>query len=163
MNPVSRPARRGLPHIRQWYGKMLYVIAVIAIWYLGAGLVQSDEPRGILRAVLLLVLVLLGARLFRSPEEPDDAARPRWRMTGRPLAGWVLGTVAGLGAIWLFVAAIGTELAPASAHVASSTQNLAVFVALAIALAALAVLYLTSSVRLRSLAKVEPAKTPAQD
>jgi uncharacterized membrane protein YfcA len=134
--------------LRQWYAKLLYVIVGVAIYYLGGALAPTDNSRGILRAFLVVVLVLLATRVFRSKSEPDNAPRPLWRMTGRPLAGWVLGVLLGLTALGFVIAGLGIELTPA-AHSARGGEP--VIVVIAVLFAALAVLYLTSSIRLRSI------------
>jgi uncharacterized membrane protein YfcA len=147
-----------IPRLRLWYAKMLYVIAAIIIYYLGGGLAPTDNSRGILRSALLLVLVLLAARLFRTAAEPD-APRPLWRMTGRPTAGFVLGIVLAIFAIGFIGIAsqVGT-----SAAFASLRSQQASTVAATVVFIALAVLYITSSIRLVGIARearVEAARS----
>ena len=148
MTTEPRPPRRGLIVLRQWYAKLLYVIVGVAIYYLGGALAPTDNSRGVLRAFLVVVLVLLATRVFRSKSEPDNSPRPLWRMTGRPLAGWVLGVLLGLTAFGFVIAGLGIELTPAAR---SARGGEPVIVVIAVLFAALAALYLTSSIRLRSI------------
>lgn len=140
--------RRTLFVLRQWYAKMLYVIVGIAVYYFGGGLAPTDDSRGILRSVLVFLLFVLGARIFRSVDEPGSEPRAWWRMTGRAFAGWILGVVFGLATLALMVYEIGISVTPSARDLRGQVPLVAVTFVL---FGALAVLYLTSSVRLRAL------------
>jgi uncharacterized membrane protein YfcA len=150
MNTATPRTRTILPRLRRWYWKLLYVVVGVAIYYIGGGVPPTDTSRGILRSVLVFLLFLLAARVFRSVDEPGDEPRPWWRMTGAPFAGFVLGVVFGLGAIVFAVSAYGVETVKAVRAFRSQEPIDIVSVVL---FAALSVLYLTSSVRLRTMAR----------
>ena len=157
MTTEPAPPRRTPVVLRQWYAKMLYVIVGIAVYYFGGGLAPTDSSRGILRSVLVFLLFVLAARVFRSIDEPGPEPRAWWRMTGRAFAGWVIGVVFGLATLGLLVYEIGISVTP-SAHSLRGQEPL---VAVTFVLfGALAVLYLTSSVRLRALERA--ARVAAQ-
>ena len=147
MNTPPTPQRRRLPRLREWYWKLAYVIVAISIYYLSGALASTDNARGILRSALVFVLVLLAARVFRGASEPGDEARPWWRMTGRPLAGWVLGSICALLALALVLYTYGLET---EKIVRAFRPQEPYVIVTAVVFAALAVLYLTSSARLRS-------------
>jgi uncharacterized membrane protein YfcA len=137
--------RRSLPRLHRWYGKLLYIIVAAGIYYVGGALASTDNSRGILRSILVLLMILLAARFFRGATEPGDEPRAWWRMTGAPMAGFVLGVIFGLGALALLVYEIALETDAMVRHF--RTQEPYVVVT-CIVFAALAVLYLTSSIRL---------------
>ena len=144
---IDTPARRrpGLPRLHRWYGKFFYIIVAIAIYYFGGALGPTDVSRGILRSVLVLLVVVLAARVFRGATEPGDEPRPWWRMTGAPMAGFVLGTIFGLAGLGLFIFAIALQT---DAMVREYRSQEPYAVVTCIVFLALAVLYLTSSIRL---------------
>jgi uncharacterized membrane protein YfcA len=144
--------RGRLLRLRSWYAKLAYVIVAIAIYYLSGYLAPTDNSRGILRSCLVFVLVLLAVRVFRGATETGDEPRPWWRMTGRPPAGFVLCAVTGLVAIALILYTVGVENEPMFRHLLSQEPYVVVT---AILFAALAVLYGTSSARLRAIARAE--------
>ena len=146
MTAQTPPPRRPFPVLRQWYAKLAYIIIGITVFYVGGGLAPTDNSRGILRSVLLVVIFYLATRIFRSAAEPDDELRPWWRMTGLALAGWVLGVLFALVALAFFAAAIGISTTPAAREVRSGVPVIAVS---AVLFAGMGILYLTSSIRLR--------------
>ena len=146
MTAQTPPPRRPFPVLRQWYAKLAYIIIGITIFYVGGGLAPTDDSRGILRTVLLVVIFYLATRVFRSAAEPDRASRPWWRMTGLAFAGWVLGVLFALAALAFFVAAIGISTTPSARDVRGGVPVIAVT---AVLFAGMAILYLTSSIRLR--------------
>lgn len=150
MNTVTPRSGTILPRLRRWYWKLVYIVVGVAIYYIGGGVAPTDASRGILRSVLLFLLVVLAARVFRSADEPGDEPRPWWRMTGAPFAGFILGVVFGLGAIVFAISAYGLETVKA-VRVFRSQEP--IDIVSAVLFAALSVLYLTSSVRLRTMAR----------
>jgi uncharacterized membrane protein YfcA len=151
--------RRGLPRLRSWYVKLAYIVVAIAIYYLGGGLAPTDNSRGILRSVIVFLLVLLAARVFRGATEFGNQPRPWWRMSGAPMAGFVLGTILGLATIGLGLYGIGLSTESVVREFRSQGPYVAVS---AVLFAILAVLYLTSSVRLRGFdreARLEAQRT----
>jgi len=52
--------------LRQWYGKLAYVVVAAILVYLATAIPLGAGGGGILRSVLAFVLVLLGARIFPS-------------------------------------------------------------------------------------------------
>jgi cytochrome c biogenesis protein CcdA len=147
MDTPPTPAPR-IPRLRQWYWKFAYIVVAVTIYYLGGALASTSNARGILRSALVFVLILLAARVFRGATELGDEPRPWWRMTGRPLAGFVLGSVFGLATIALVFYAFGVETEKA-VHAFRSQEPYVIVTA--VIFAALAALYLTSSLRLRAL------------
>jgi hypothetical protein len=83
----------------------------------------------------------LATRVFRGPGEPLDTARPWWRMTNRPLLSAVFGALYGVSAIANALTSIAGS-GSVSGWVSTLGQTV------------LAVLFLTSAVRLRVLARV---------
>ncbi|HEX4058703.1 MAG TPA: hypothetical protein VHX87_10370 [Galbitalea sp.] len=154
--PAPR-ARRGLPRLHQWYGKVLYIIVGAVIYYAGGALASTDNARGILRSVLVLLMILLAGRVFRGATEPGNEPRPWWRMTGAPTAGFLLGVIFGLAAIGLLVYAIAVETDPVVHHFRSQEPYVVVT---CLVFAALGVLYLTSSARLLDAARKARAAAP---
>lgn len=143
--------RRGVPRLRAWYTKMLYLIVVFALWLFVGGLPPTDFLRGVLRSGMVFLLVVLATRLFRSKDETNEP-REWWRATGRPPAGFVLGSLFVVLTIVLAVSAYGYEATPKFRLYAGED----VFEALsAVLVAALAVFYFTSSVRLRGMLRDE--------
>ena len=147
MNAQTTPPRRRFPVLRQWYAKLAYIIIGITVFYVGGGLAPTDNSRGILRSVLLVVIFYLATRIFRSAAEPNDEPRPWWRMTGLALAGWVLGVFFALAALAFFAAAIGISTTPSAREVRGGVPVIAVS---AVLFAGMAILYVTSSIRLRA-------------
>jgi uncharacterized membrane protein YfcA len=134
---------------------MLYVLVGIAIYYLSGYLGWSDNSRGIIRSCIVVLLVLLAARVFRAEGEESVDPRPLWRMTGRPTAGFVLGSITGLVAIGLVLYGFGIESQPQFHRFVSQEPYVVVS---AILFAGLAVLYLTSSARLVGLLRERRAE-----
>lgn len=141
----AAPARRGLPRLHHWYGKAMYIVVGVAIYYLGGALAPTDTSRGILRSALVFALVVLAARVFRGATEPGNEPRPWWRMTGAPMAGFILGAIFGLAGIGLFIYSVAVET-DAAARAFRSQESYVVVTC--ILFLALGVLYLTSSARL---------------
>jgi hypothetical protein len=133
------------PRILNPYGKFLYVliggIAVVLLNLLVAALV-GPVIGPVLYVVVLFGWILVGARIFRVPEEPIEPPRPWWRLTGRPTAGFVLAALFALQAI---TNQLPRTLGGRAADDGSTTT--AAVVTVACATAALA--YLASSLRLR--------------
>jgi hypothetical protein len=150
INPRSR-----LPRLRSWWAKLLYVIASLAIYYVVGGLAPTNLSRGILRSVIVVILVMAAVRVFRGAAEEGDEPRPWWRMTGGPLAGFILGGVLALTTIGLCLNAYGVESKTIERIFAGQDIYDAVT---AVLVAALAVFYITSSVRLRAIAREERQK-----
>jgi len=142
------PASSRVPRLRQWYWKFAYIVVAITIYYLGGALAPTDNSRGILRSAMFFVLVLLATRLFRGATEPGPEPRPWWRMTGRPLAGFVLGGILAFATIALVLYAYGIETEKAVAELRPQEPYVIVT---AVLFGTLAVLYLTSSIRIRGL------------
>jgi uncharacterized membrane protein YfcA len=164
MTPDSTPPRRSrLPRLHQWYAKALYVVVAIGIYYFGGALASTDNARGILRSILVLLMVLLAARVFRGAAEPGDEPRAWWRMTGAPLSGFILGVICGLIGVALLVWSIATQT---DAMLRQFRAQELYVVVTCVVFVVLAVLYLTSSIRLVELARAarrdaRSASTPA--
>jgi membrane protease YdiL (CAAX protease family) len=86
------------PRLRPWYLKLVYFAASCALVYLIAAIPVAPGGAGILRSAFAFVLILVGARVFRGPDE-DDSARAWWRMTARVPAGILLGSLLALVAL----------------------------------------------------------------
>jgi uncharacterized membrane protein YfcA len=126
------------------------VLVGFGIYYLGGGLAPTDDSRGILRSILVLLLILLAGRVFRGAREPGDQPRPWWRMTGAPTAGFVLGAIFGIAALGLLLYAVAIET-DAVVHKFRSQEPYVVVTC--IVFAVLGLLYLTSSARLLGIAR----------
>ena len=144
--------------ITRWYWKLLYVIVSVVIIYLIALFADpsraGDGLRGILRAVAVLVLTIVAARIFRGHDEDVAPARAWWRMTG----GWLVGLI--IAVLWLVVTigGIGVALGQAGGIATSGTETAGG--ALGIAGVVLVLLYGDSSIRLlllRRKARAEAA------
>jgi hypothetical protein len=130
------------------YGKFLYVlvgwIAVVLINLLVVALV-GPVVGPVLYVVVLFGWILVGARIFRVPEEPIEPPRPWWRLTGRPTAGFVLAALFALQAITNQLTLVIGDRGRAGEDGGTASVTV-VTVACAIA----AVAYLASSLRLRA-------------
>jgi hypothetical protein len=131
--------------IRTPQGKTVYIVvgyigvvllSILATVAIGGGVGLAGA------AVAFAAFIGVGARLFRGDGEPVAPPRPWWRMTARPLAGFVLAALFGVQAVSSVVTSL---VSPAGAPTGALT--------IVSVLAALA--YLHSSVRLR--APAEPA------
>ncbi|MFB2584514.1 hypothetical protein [Herbiconiux liukaitaii] len=87
--------------------------------------------------VLLLAVYFVGTRAFRGRGEPIAPPRARWRMTSRPRAGFVIGTLLALNAALSIVSVV------------TSADDALIFALSTVRDGALAFLYLRSSIRLR--------------
>jgi uncharacterized membrane protein YfcA len=144
-NPPIARRRPRFPLLRRWYGKFCYIIVGIALYYLLGALGPNDVSRGILRSIIVALLVLFAARVFRGRTETTDEPRPWWRMTGAPTAGFILGVLFGFAGLGLFVYAIAVET---DAMVRQYRSQEPYVVVTCIVFVVLAVLYVTSSIRL---------------
>jgi hypothetical protein len=123
--------------------KAAYVIVGYIVLVTAAGmsavLLRDVLLGAIVDAVLTLVLIGLGARWFRADGEDRISPRPLWRLTGRPTAGFVVATLAGIQTLF----AAGTGVITPHALLPSAVTTV---VSLLVTIA-----YLASSMRLRSL------------
>jgi hypothetical protein len=133
------------PRILNPYGKFLYVlmggIAVVLLNLLVAALV-GPVVGPVLYVVVLFGWIIVGARIFRVPEEPIEPPRPWWKLTGQPTAGFVLAALFALQAITNQL-----PRTPGGRAGDDGSTTTATVVTVACAIAALA--YLASSLRLR--------------
>ncbi|ARC58564.1 hypothetical protein AS850_15860 [Frondihabitans sp. 762G35] len=131
--------------------KVLYLLGFGAIGFALSALLNAVDGSGLAAAVasiLLNGLLVVAVRCFRVPEEDIAAPRPWWRMTGRPTAGFLLGTVYGLSGLGYAVFAVLGRL-PAATTPEEAVQGTPFFVVVDTLIAlAWAVLYLRSSRRL---------------
>ncbi|MBF4571557.1 hypothetical protein ITJ64_03420 [Herbiconiux sp. VKM Ac-1786] len=132
------------------YGKFLYVlvgwIAVLLINLLVVALV-GPVVGPVLYVVVLFGWILVGARIFRVPEEPIEPPRPWWRLTGRPTAGFVLAALFALQAITNQLTLVLSDRGRAGAG-AGDDGGVASITVVTVACAIAAVAYLSSSLRL---------------
>jgi uncharacterized membrane protein YfcA len=133
------------PRIRRWYWKVVYVVVAAILVYLIAAVPVGVGGAGVLRSVLGFVLILIGARLFRGPDEDVAPPRARWRMTAGVLWGVVLGAVCAVIAIVSVVGYVGLTTS-ALAH--KDVVDLPALLVTALLTAVLAYLYFGSSRRL---------------
>lgn len=117
------------------YGLFGY-LAVIMVSLLGSAL--GGAPVGAVVVVAAFsAWIIIGARLFRIEDEPLDAPRPWWRLTGRPAAGFVIAALFALQALGSWAASLtGGVTGPTS----GATTTVCAIAAVA---------YLGSSLRLR--------------
>jgi hypothetical protein len=138
------------PRILNPYAKFLYVlvgwIAVVLLNLLVVALV-GPVVGPVLYVVVLFGWILVGARIFRVPEEPIEPPRPWWRLTGRPTAGFVLAALFALQAITNQVSLVLSDRGRAGDGDDGGTASVTVMTA---ACAIAAVAYLASSLRLRA-------------
>ncbi|WP_291038125.1 hypothetical protein [Herbiconiux sp.] len=132
--------RSGSVRIRKTGWKVLYVIAgsvvIGSVNQLIAALHVVQPVSEILSLLLFFAFVLLGARSFRGAGEAIEPPRVWWRMTARPTAGFVIGTV---GVIFVGFAAMVLVLQP-NEHVVTNVVS-------GISYAVVAVVYIHSSIR----------------
>ncbi|NQX35993.1 hypothetical protein [Herbiconiux sp. VKM Ac-2851] len=136
------------PRILNPYGKFLYVliggIAVVLLNLLVAALV-GPVVGPVLYVVVLFGWILVGARIFRVPEEPIEPPRPWWKLTGRPTAGFVLAALFALQAITNQLTLVLGDRGRAGDDGGTASVT-----AMTAACGIAAVVYLASSVRLRA-------------
>jgi hypothetical protein len=145
--------------LRQWYGKLAYVVVAAILVYLATAIPLGAGGGGILRSVLAFVLVLLGARIFRGVEEEVAPARPWWRMTAGVPSGILLGAVCTVVALFSVVGYVGLTVATLP-H--KDVTDLPALLVTAVLSAVLAYLYFGSSRRLvvaRRERAIEQART----
>jgi len=141
--------------ITTWWGKLLYAVGA----WCAAGLfnrairaVGGDSVvLAVLSGVLLVAIVVVGARLFRGADELRDPPRPRWQMTSRAKLSRRLGILfialtvwAALGLLAWLLPLTSREFPHTPVAFANSSATGAVFLILA-------VLYVRSGRRLRRL------------
>lgn len=136
---------------------MLYVVAAVVLVFVANGAVLASILPQPLDAIAGNVVVALlyfgGTRWFRGRGEPVTPPRAWWRMTSRPKAGFVIGSLL----------VVSVAMGVASALTRSQDQTFT-YVSNAVLDAALAFLYLRSSVRLRRdppRVVAEPTPLPA--
>ena len=124
--------------------KVIYILVGEAVVLSLNGLLLYNilPPVVDLAAVLVLnfVYVFIGVRTFRGPGEDVAAPRPWWRATNRPLAGFIIGGIAGVLSL---ISLLGALAAP--------PEQSGTAAVVCVAWALLAAYYLHSSVRLRAL------------
>ncbi|MCS5715458.1 hypothetical protein NVV95_12985 [Herbiconiux sp. CPCC 205716] len=149
------------PRILNPYAKFLYGFVgylVLLMLNLVVAALVGPVVGPLLFVVLFFAWIVIGARLFRVPEEPVAPPRPWWKLTARPTAGFVIAALLGLQAL-----AVGSSalLAGAVAEqvgqpgLGASTTQLTAAVAFVVAAAA----YLGSSLTLRRVSA--PGPSPA--
>jgi hypothetical protein len=104
-------------------GKAMYVV----VWFLlssvatGIAMDRSSDPTAYYRIgglIFDLAFILVGARVFRSSDEPVVPPRAWWRASGRPLASFVMaGIVVAATVIPLSSGELRMEPFELSAHV----------------------------------------------
>jgi hypothetical protein len=124
--------------------KLACVVAAAALVDLVIWIPTGPGGGGILRSSLAFILILLGARVFRGPDE-DDSPRAWWRMTSRVRAGVVLGSVCALVA---FISGAGWIGLTSSTFAQQEAIYLPVLLINTVLAAILAYLYFGSSRRL---------------
>jgi hypothetical protein len=84
-------------------GKVGYVVGAVVLGvFLVLLLAASPIPETAvadIAAAYFVAWVVVGVRVFRGRGEQVEAPRAWWRMTARPLAGFVLAAVLGLGVV----------------------------------------------------------------
>jgi len=121
---------------KRW--KALYIAGFLLVgMILGFGLTRLDTDvlTALITSSVLLGGVLGGARIFRGRNELLLAPRPWWRMTAKPLAGFVLGA-------WWAMGALNSIL------LLWAGRSAAVSIIDGVPVLLLAVLYFASSIRL---------------
>jgi hypothetical protein len=155
---TNQPAASRAPRLRPWYLKLVYVVASCLLVYLIAAIPVGPGGGGILRSALAFILILLGSRVFRGPDE-DDTPRPWWRMTARVPAGVVLGSLCALVAI---VSAVGYVGLVVSTIAHKDVVDLPALLVNAVLAAILSYLYFGSSLRLVREPTAEAARAPGK-
>ncbi|WP_295126236.1 hypothetical protein [uncultured Leifsonia sp.] len=117
---------------------VLGYIAALTVAVVGALLLNVSAGLFAYGAVVL-VLVLVGARTFRGEAEDVHASRPMWRMTTKPVAGFVIAAL-------FFLQALTTAASAADAPHYAPLYVLSIVFSLALSAA-----YLNSSLRLRRI------------
>lgn len=128
--------------LRKTRWKTVYLALSLAVVYVLNGVILAPvvtNPLAVVAANLVTLLLYFGGvRSFRGAGEPIKSPRAWWRMTSRPRAGFVIGTLLALSvASGLFLAVSEPPVSLFSSLLGSLVD------------AALAFLYLRSSLRLR--------------
>ena len=146
--------------IRQTPFKVLFVIAAIAVLFVANGLLFSrllPAPFPALASEVVYVLAfVVGTRSFRGAGEPIAPPRAGWRMTARPTAGFVIGSLL----LVRVLIVVGGTVAGTPIVASSSAEPAGAVVVAVVGLlvdVVLAVLYFRSSLRLR---RSPPATAP---
>jgi hypothetical protein len=155
---TNQPTDRKAPRLRTWYLKLGYIVASCLLVYLIAAIPVGAGGGGILRSALAFILILLGSRLFRGPDE-DDSPRQWWRMTARVPAGVVLGSLCALIAIVSVAGYVGLTVSTI-AH--KDVVDLPALLVNAVLAAILSYLYYGSSLRLVREPSAEAARAAGE-
>ena len=138
-----------MPRIRKTRWKLLYIVIGVLLAGFNSLVLGPALPPFVYAVganVLVLVLYLGGVRSFRGPGEPIKPPRAWWRMTSRPRAGFVVGS--------LFVLIFVNDVFFAVSGSGDFTFSFALG---AVVDASLAFLFLRSSIQLR---KFPPETVP---
>ncbi|NEM91527.1 hypothetical protein [Galbitalea soli] len=151
--PDSRPSTASSRRwrIRRWYWKVAYAVGAYLLVSLLNLAVLSALPYTLSTAVSLvedLVIIVVGARVFRGSNEEPRAPRPWWRFTARPTLSGAVGVLAAIvfaiGIVGIVISAFTDfrALDSVAGGLAAAAISLAFY-------GLIAALYLNSYVRLR--------------
>jgi hypothetical protein len=131
--------------------KVVYILVgglVTIVFVAGLTLVLPNALEAIVGAIAEATFYLVGVRSFRGSNELLNPSRPWWRMTARPTAGFLIGSLLGLSVVF--------DIFNATKHSPYELGN----VLSAAVEGTLSLLYFNSSVRLRRDAAIrqEPVR-----
>ncbi len=138
--------------VRNGY-KFLFLFAAFVVLGIGTTLLGEVPSLAVAAAwigvAVTPLVVVVATRVFRVPEEDIVSPRPLWRMTGRPTAGFVLGSILALNiiaSVWIEI--YGRTIGASDYSTIDSPGGLPVLIVDLLVSAVIAVLYYRSSIRL---------------
>lgn len=148
--------------IVRWEFKALYVVGVILLGWVIAGLLRMSDLAEIgimlISAVIDFGVLLLGARIFRGRGEAVEPPRAWWRMTARPTLSRRLGILFVVVSLLNVAAIVFTATGVYAPVPELGGADVFVYSFGIVEYAVIAYLYLNSAVRLKRLGL--PAKEP---
>lgn len=148
--------------IVRWEFKALYVVGVILLGWVIAGLLRAVGAAEIgvvlISAVIDFGVLLLGARIFRGRGEAVEPPRAWWRMTARPTLSRRLGILFVVLSLFNVAAVVFTATGVYAPVPELGGADVFVYSFGILEYAAIGYLYLNSAIRLKRLGA--PAKDP---
>ena len=149
---MNWPTRIRPMRVRKWYFKVAFMV----VGYLFCKLISlpsalighGREVSGLVAPLCIGILVIVATRLFRGAGEDQESRRLWWRATSKPTAGWVIGSLFAVDALW---GGLQIGLAASDGVVLQYWPLLLRTLVIAGIAGVLALYFLHSSARMRSL------------